>query len=471
MSSDFGVPAGVSAGASSGVSSGRNPGRAPGAPEVALTGSTGSVPVPASVRSGGASVGSDRGGETGADTGRDTRRRLDAWLDRRGLASASVRRLVQDAGERVYFRVRPAPGAGGNGAARPVAAASAAGGGGGGIASRPAGFVACVMAAPYEPGRLPFANAAALYREMRVPGPEVLEEAPAAGIVALEDLGDDLLQIVAARDRAAAAPLYGEAVALVARIQREGARVGASADAGRYRAFEMRLDEELFVRELRFFVEHFVVGHLAVQPGAAFLPELDGLLRGLAAEAAATPSALCHRDYHSRNLIAVPAGSGARPKPAESAAAAPGPGGGAPAEGAELRVIDHQDTRLGPRTYDLMSLVRDPYIAPADESDLGIAAGEAPLPPLPEPDLTARFREAAGVRESPAALAAEADTVALQRHLKALGTYGFARRRNPVYRQFIAPTLAMVGQNLDRHPDRPPRRRLHALLSDLTPLD
>lgn len=456
MSSDLGL--------SSGVSSGMTPGRPPGAGAPGIA-PTGSVPVAASVPSGGASAGGETGGETGGDTGRDTRRRLDAWLDRRGLGEAAVQRLVQDAGERVYFRVRPLRSATGNGAACPPAAPPAAEGDRG-IASRPGGFVACVMAAPYAPGALPFANAAALYREMGVPGPEVLEEAPSAGIVALEDLGDDLLQIAAARDRAAAAPLYGEAVDLIARIQREGARIGASPAAGRYRAFGMRLDEELFVRELRFFVEHFVVGHLAVRPGAAFLPQLDGLLRGLAAEAAATPSALCHRDYHSRNLIAVPASPGGSAAPA-----APGQGGGGPAQGAELRVIDHQDTRLGPRTYDLMSLVRDPYIAPADESDLGVAAGEAPTPPRPEPDLTARFREAAGVRESPAALAAEQDTVALQRHLKALGTYGFARRRNPVYRRFIAPTLAMVGENLARHPDRPPRRLLHALLSDLTPLN
>ncbi len=459
MSSDLGV--------SSGLSSGMTPGGASGAgvPEIASTGRTGSGP--ASVRSSRSAAGRGTGGETGSDPGRDTRRRLDGWLAGRGLAAASVRRLVQDAGERVYFRVRPPSAAAGNGAAPASTVRSAAEAGDRGIAARPGGFVACVMAAPYAPGTLPFANAAALYREMAVPGPEVLEETPDAGIVALEDLGDDLLQIVAARDPAAAAPLYGEAVDLIARIQREGARVGSSPAAGRYRAFGMRLDEELFVRELRFFVEHFVVGHLAVRPGAAFLGHLDGLLRGLAAEAAATPSALCHRDYHSRNLIAVPTGSdGSAVLPV-----APGQGGAGAPEGAELRVIDHQDTRLGPRTYDLMSLVRDPYIAPAEESDLGVAAGDAPTPPRPEPDLTARFREAAGVRESPAALAAEQDTVALQRHLKALGTYGFARRRNPIYRRFIAPTLAMVGQNLDRHPDHPPRRLLYALLSDLTPLD
>ena len=388
--------------------------------------------------------------------GRDTRGRLDEWLSSRRLDGASVERLVQDAGERVYFRVRP----------RDEAPEFP----GGAFAPAPRGFVACVMAAPYEPGSLPFANAAGLYREMGVPGPQVLEEAPERGVVALQDLGDDLLQIVVERDREAAAGLYDQAVRWIGRIQREGARIGASPEAGRYRAFSMRLDEALFVRELRFFAEHFVRGHLGFDgetaSGRAFLGELDGLLTALAGEAAGTPTALCHRDYHSRNLIAVGG-------PGGGAAAGPEPGGGAPSGGAPsggtaaLQVIDHQDTRLGPRAYDLMSLARDPYVGPAAEADPGVSAGAPPEMPVSEADLRDLFREAAGVGGAGAELEAEFDAVALQRHLKALGTYGFARRRNPVYRRFIAPTLAMVEANLARHADRPARRALRARLADL----
>lgn len=393
---------------------------------------------------------------SGAAEGRDTRGRLDEWLWSRRLGGASVERLVQDAGERVYFRVRP-----------PERAPKFPGGA---FAPAPGGFVACVMAAPYEPGSLPFANAAGLYSEMAVPGPLVLEEAPERGVVALQDLGDDLLQIVAERDREAAAGLYDQAVRWIGRIQREGARIGASPEAGRYRAFSMRLDEALFVRELRFFAEHFVRGHLGFDgetaSGRAFLGELDGLLTALAAEAAGTPTALCHRDYHSRNLIAVGG-------PVAGAAAGPEPGGGSPSGGspsggtAALHVIDHQDTRLGPRAYDLMSLARDPYVGPAAEADPGSSAGAPPEMPVPEADLRDLFREAAGVGGSGAELEAEFDAVALQRHLKALGTYGFARRRNPVYRRFIAPTLAMVEANLARHADRPARRALRTRLADL----
>ncbi len=387
----------------------------------------------------------------GAAGRRDTRGRLDEWLSSRRLDGASAERLVQDAGERVYFRVRPPEGA----AEFP----------GGAFDPAPRGFVACVMAAPYAPGSLPFANAAGLYLEMGVPGPRVLEEVPERGVVALQDLGDDLLQVVAERDRAEAAGLYDQAVRWIGRIQREGARIGASPEAGRYRAFSMRLDEALFVRELRFFAEHFVRGHLGFDgetaPGKAFLRELDDLLSALAAEAAATPTALCHRDYHSRNLIAAGgsagATTGAGPRDSPSS-------GGA----ASLHVIDHQDTRLGPRAYDLMSLARDPYVGPAAEADPGVSAGAPPEMPVSEADLLDLFREAAGLGAGAGAeLEAEFDAVALQRHLKALGTYGFARRRNPVYRRFIAPTLAMVAANLARHADRPARRALRSRLADL----
>ena len=44
---------------------------------------------------------------------------------------------------------------------------------------------------------------------------------------------------------------------------------------------------------------------------------------------------LCHRDYHSRNLML---------------------------HEAQLYIIDFQDARMGPDTYDLVSLLRDSYV-------------------------------------------------------------------------------------------------------------
>ena len=52
-------------------------------------------------------------------------------------------------------------------------------------------------------------------------------------------------------------------------------------------------------------------------------------------ELAAEPRVLCHRDYHSRNLML---------------------------HDGSLYIIDFQDARMGPDTYDLVSLLRDSYV-------------------------------------------------------------------------------------------------------------
>ena len=55
----------------------------------------------------------------------------------------------------------------------------------------------------------------------------------------------------------------------------------------------------------------------------------------IAEELAAEPRVLCHRDYHSRNLML---------------------------HDGSLYIIDFQDARMGPDTYDLVSLLRDSYV-------------------------------------------------------------------------------------------------------------
>lgn len=361
--------------------------------------------------------------------GSDARTRLNVFLRRsRSLApnlrtEVAVEPLVKEAGERVYFRIRPA------GSTRPADRSR-------GMAT----VVLCVMAEPYPPGSLPFANSTLLYRELGVRTPRILEEAPELGVIALEDLGDELLQAVWAGEGAGLAAFYDEAVDIIARIQHEGARLAGTPAASGFRAFSARLDAALFSRELRFFAEHFLAGYAGLRLGGPARGELESLFGALAEEAAGGPAALAHRDFHSRNLIA-------------------GDNPAAPGAPRVLWVIDHQDSRLGPRSYDLMSLVRDPYVA----------TGDAARPPFREPDLVARFRDAAGVRGSAPELLAEFDAVALQRNLKALGTYGFqvSRRGNDVYRRYVAPTLRMVRENLERHSGRSDRRRLGRLLADI----
>ena len=100
---------------------------------------------------------------------------------------------------------------------------------------------------------------------------------------------------------------------------------------------------------------------------------------------------------------------------------------------------------MGPDTYDLVSLLRDSYVDFTEQQ---------------VDDLIAFFLALRGTPGSgrPAAEAKEFrrrfDLMALQRNLKALGTFGFQTisRGNPVYIQYIPRTLNYVRANLERYP-------------------
>ncbi len=62
------------------------------------------------------------------------------------------------------------------------------------------------------------------------------------------------------------------------------------------------------------------------------------------------------------------------------------------------------------------------------------------------------------------------DLMALQRNLKALGTFGYQTitRRNPVYIQYIPRTLRYARSNLEKYPAlRPPARAAGDLIEEL----
>jgi aminoglycoside/choline kinase family phosphotransferase len=141
---------------------------------------------------------------------------------------------------------------------------------------------------------------------------------------------------------------------------------------------------------------------------------------------AAWPRVLCHRDFHSRNLM-VHAG--------------------------RLHWIDFQDARLGPATYDLASLLRDSYVD-IEEEFVAERAEE--------------FRQRALPGEAKDVFARRFELTSVQRNLKALGTFGYMAtvRQNPVYLQYVPRTLANARRNLLRHSEL---RGLHRVLARHVP--
>ncbi len=328
--------------------------------------------------------------------GLEVRDRIDRYLNASGLATRQARvvPLTGDASDRKYFRI---------------------------IANEGPSIVLALHAGPITFAELPFANVADLMERIGLPVPAVLGHSDELGLLALQDLGDVTLQAhLGASSPAEHAALYRQAVALIDVLQRRGEEL----ESHRYLPYGIAFDVEKLSWELDFFTKHFISGYRGVVLSPAEQSALNEEWSAVVHELAGEPRVLCHRDYHSRNLM-LSDGS--------------------------LYIIDFQDARMGPDTYDLVSLLRDSYVDITDR-DLD--------------DLIAYFLALS--RDAPDRGAEEFrrrfDLMALQRNLKALGTFGYqtTTRANPVYIQYMPRTLRYVRSNLEKYPRF---ARLHDLLA------
>ena len=317
----------------------------------------------------------------------DSRARIDAYLASRPNArGAKVVPLTGDASDRRYFRI---------------------------LVRDDEAQVLAVHPGPIDFEALPFVNVASLLSQMPVPVPRILGHSNELGVIALEDLGDVTLQAhLGAASPAQHAALYRQAVSFIDTLQRRGAELASPT----YLPYGIAFDVEKLTWELQFFTKHFLEAYRGAQITPAARDALAVEYAAIAEELAGEPRVLCHRDYHSRNLM-LHRGS--------------------------LYIIDFQDARMGPDTYDLVSLLRDSYV---DFTEPQVDALMAFFLALRDGRLP--------TRSDPAEFRRRFDLMALQRNLKALGTFGFqtTARRNPVYIQYIPRTLRYVRKNLEALP-------------------
>ena len=268
---------------------------------------------------------------------------------------------------------------------------------------------------PFVPDELSFLDVRTLLAGYGVPVPEVREVDGPRGIVVLEDLGDLTLQ-EALKDAGEArrAGLYREAAGQLVRLQRESGR-----GTRRAACFQVAFDVEKLSWELHYFLKHFVEGLRGRDLTAEDRSTIAAGFHSLAGEIASWPRVLCHRDFHSRNLMR---------------------------HRDRLYWIDFQDARMGPATYDLASLLRDAYVEVPEELVAELADG---------------FREDAAPGEDREAFLRRFELTCVQRNLKALGTFGYMAtvRDNHVYLPYIPRTLAHARRNLARHPELAGLRR------------
>ena len=270
--------------------------------------------------------------------------------------------------------------------------------------------VAAVYPEPFDASVHPYLDVTRLFRDCNLPVPEVYDVDADAGIIVQEDLGSrQLCQVFEEVSDEEREGLLEQAIEVIARIQ------AATAAAFERNSIASRLafDEAKLAWELNFFFEHYFGSYRKETLTHGQASELKAELNDVAAELAACTRVLCHRDYHTANLMLDTQN--------------------------RVRIVDHQDARMGPASYDLVSLLLDrqpaaPSLAEVRSHrlfflDTRRRYGLAPIDP---DDFSKEFR-----------------LMTIQRGLKAVGTFSCQTAvygRGAFYERHIRPTFQIVLQ-------------------------
>ena len=172
----------------------------------------------------------------------------------------------------------------------------------------------------------PFIRVSILFAQAGVCVPKIFEFNEDQGFMLLTDFG--AISYLSRLDPISAPALYQDATNVLRRLN-------SHLDIETCGLPEYSVD--LFHRELGLFEQWFLSGKLAMALTSAELRMLEQVKKFLINKMLEQPKIVVHRDFHSRNLMVLEQDN---------------PG-----------VLDFQDAVVGPVTYDLVSLLRDCYIA------------------------------------------------------------------------------------------------------------
>jgi aminoglycoside/choline kinase family phosphotransferase len=245
----------------------------------------------------------------------------------------------------------------------------------------------------------PFVKVAQAFESIGLNVPHIYACDLSQGFMLLEDLGSELYL-----DRLSANTvnrLYGDALGALATLQACGPRDGLPP-----------YDRTLLTQEMALFRDWLLVKELGLTLTDEERTMLEQVFALLADSALQQPQVCVHRDYHSRNLMVTPRHN---------------PG-----------ILDFQDAVTGPVTYDLVSLLRDCYVAWPKEQVRDWVMGYFEL----------AVQSGILASEHEAQFMTWFDLMGVQRHLKASGIFARLNRRDgkPDYLKEIPRTLGYITQ-------------------------
>ncbi|NBX84404.1 MAG: phosphotransferase [Gammaproteobacteria bacterium] len=171
-----------------------------------------------------------------------------------------------------------------------------------------------------------FIDVAHLFKNFGLRVPEIIQQNSQDGFLLLEDFGDTLL--LGQLNSQSVNHYYHLAMDILIQLQTQAIENKVSLPA---------FDQTFILQELQLFNDWFVKKHLQIELSSSEEDLLMNAFLNLSKQINAMSKTVIHRDFHSRNLMILNDDS--------------------------LGIIDFQDAMIGPRTYDLVSILKDCYIS------------------------------------------------------------------------------------------------------------
>ncbi len=265
---------------------------------------------------------------------------------------------------------------------------------------------------------LPFLQMQRHFAKKGVNVPKIIAADVDNRMLLLEDFGDDSLLSAVQKDQTQVEPLYKKTLNELQKISTITDR-----DPKDSIAFTRRFDADLLNWEFHHFIE-YGIEKIIKNYKESDTKKIIGEFEKITQKYTQWPEVLCHRDYHSRNVIVTKSG--------------------------EIGVIDFQDALMAPVFYDLVSLLKDSYFDLGREMQVKLAF---------------YYKDKIHNTLSNDEFLYGFDLMSLHRNLKAAGRFSFFDlvKGNASYLKDVPRTLTYVQTTIDSHSE------LKNLRSLLTP--